>query len=302
MKLGGILEIYEKFQGVDPREVPMKIFPAVHYSMGGLWVDYERTAAGGLVVGSPRNQLTNIPGPVRHRRVRLPVSRRQPAGGQFAVELHLQRADRGAGHRQLDQERPRARRPSSRPRCSKAPSPRHQAAHDHLLNRPRGGENPYLLHQELGKVMTKAATVVRHNDTLREAYAKVSELAERAERCSLSDTGNWTNQNVVFTKSLLGHVSAGQGDRQRRLAARRMPRRPLQAGLRHAGSRRRPTRPSIAAQAEAWCDRFEANTQKWLKTTIATLLGRRADADLRGSRHVADSAPTAVVWPGRRAK
>src|SRR4051794_25414034 len=60
-KLGGILEIYEKFQGVDPREVPMKIFPAVHYSMGGLWVDYERTASGGLVPGSPKNQQTNIP-------------------------------------------------------------------------------------------------------------------------------------------------------------------------------------------------------------------------------------------------
>ena len=40
----------------------MKIFPAVHYSMGGLWVDYERTAAGGLKMGSPRNQQTNIPG------------------------------------------------------------------------------------------------------------------------------------------------------------------------------------------------------------------------------------------------
>ena len=39
-KLGGILDIYEKFQGVDPRDVPMKIFPAVHYSMGGLWADY----------------------------------------------------------------------------------------------------------------------------------------------------------------------------------------------------------------------------------------------------------------------
>ncbi|MCA9235404.1 MAG: FAD-binding protein, partial [Planctomycetales bacterium] len=39
-KLGGILHIYEKFQGVDPRDEPMKIFPAVHYSMGGLWADY----------------------------------------------------------------------------------------------------------------------------------------------------------------------------------------------------------------------------------------------------------------------
>src|SRR6187402_1075275 len=59
IKLGGILHIYEKFQGVDPREVPMKIFPAVHYSMGGLWVDYEKNASGGLAMGSPRNHQTN---------------------------------------------------------------------------------------------------------------------------------------------------------------------------------------------------------------------------------------------------
>ncbi len=73
-KLGGILAIYEKFQGVDPRDEPMKIFPAVHYSMGGLWVDYERSVAtthpltqkftegGGMALGSPRNQQTNVPG------------------------------------------------------------------------------------------------------------------------------------------------------------------------------------------------------------------------------------------------
>lgn len=48
IKLGGIIEIYEKFTGDDPRKVPMKIFPAVHYSMGGMWVDYD--------------QMTNIPG------------------------------------------------------------------------------------------------------------------------------------------------------------------------------------------------------------------------------------------------
>ena len=47
IKLGGIIEIYEKFTGDDPRKLPMKIFPAVHYSMGGLWVDYK--------------QMTNIP-------------------------------------------------------------------------------------------------------------------------------------------------------------------------------------------------------------------------------------------------
>src|SRR5690606_18052012 len=61
-KLGGIMEIYEKFVCEDPREVTMRIFPAVHYSMGGLWVDYERDAEGRIVEGSPRNHMTNIPG------------------------------------------------------------------------------------------------------------------------------------------------------------------------------------------------------------------------------------------------
>ena len=88
-KLGGILEIYEKFQGVDPREVPMKIFPAVHYSMGGLWVDYERTRrrrARARLDPQPANQHS---GAVCDRRVRLPVSRGQPPGRQFAAQLHL---------------------------------------------------------------------------------------------------------------------------------------------------------------------------------------------------------------------
>ena len=61
-KLGGILEIYEKFQGVDPRLEPMRIFPAVHYSMGGLWADYVKSGDGGLQAGAPQNHMTNIPG------------------------------------------------------------------------------------------------------------------------------------------------------------------------------------------------------------------------------------------------
>ncbi len=48
-KLEGILEIYEKFLGVDPRVEPMKVFPGVHYTMGGIWVDNH-------------NQATNVAG------------------------------------------------------------------------------------------------------------------------------------------------------------------------------------------------------------------------------------------------
>jgi len=68
-KLEGILEIYEKFVGDDPRDTPMKIFPGMHYTMGGLWVDFK--------------QATNIPGssqPV----VRVSVSPAQIARRKLA--------------------------------------------------------------------------------------------------------------------------------------------------------------------------------------------------------------------------
>ena len=50
--------------------------------------------------------------------------------------------------------------------------------------------------------MTRAATVVRHNADLDAAYGKVCELEEQARRCSLADTGDWANQNVVFARAL----------------------------------------------------------------------------------------------------
>ncbi len=63
-------------------------------------------------------------------------------------------------------------------------------------------ENPYLIHQELGDLMTRVATVVRRNDQLSDAIGKVNDLHERAMRVSLSDTGNWSNQNVIFAKTV----------------------------------------------------------------------------------------------------
>jgi succinate dehydrogenase / fumarate reductase flavoprotein subunit len=95
-------------------------------------------------------------------------------------------------------------------------------------------------------------------------------LEDRARRCSLSDTGNWTNQNIVFTKSLKDMfpiakailLGALQRDECR-------------------GAHFKPdfTMPGIEATdpaekrrlAEQWCDRFEENMDKWLKSTIATL-------------------------------
>jgi succinate dehydrogenase / fumarate reductase flavoprotein subunit len=104
---------------------------------------------------------------------------------------------------------------------------------------------------------------------LREAYDDVCNMAERVKRCSLSDTGNWTNQNVVFTKSLrdmfpvakailLGALARDESRGAHFKPDFSMP------GLESSdpGESRR--------EAERWCDKFEENTEKWLKSTIAT--------------------------------
>lgn len=269
-KLGGILHIYEKFQGVDPRLVPMKIFPAIHYSMGGLWCDYAKSADGGLQPTHPRNHQTNIPGMYAigecdyqyHGANRLGANSLLSCifTGLFVapgIETALKGLKESASDEKFDL-------------LLRGQRAKKQLEHEEMLKRPAGGENPYLLHQELGNEMTKAAQVVRHNDQLRTAIEKVSELAERAKRCSLSDTGNWTNQNVMFTKVLVDMFPIAKAILKGALArdecrgahykpAFNMP------GLtaEDPGERRR--------QAEQWCETFERKNDKWLKTTIATV-------------------------------
>jgi len=269
-KLGGILDIYEKFQGVDPREVPMKIFPAVHYSMGGLWVDYERSSTGGLVVGSPRNQVTNIPGLYAIGECDYQYHGANRLGANSLLSCIFSGLIVAPGIETLlksPKHKAAADRPSS---LYEAAGKKHQEAHNRLLRRSGGGENPYLLHQSLGQVMTKAATVVRYNKDLEAALAQVYDLTERAKHCSLSDTGNWTNQNVVFTKSLVNMFPLAKAI--------------LKGALQRDECRGAHFKPDFAMpgltatepaehrrQAEEWCDRFEENTRKWCKSTIATL-------------------------------
>ena len=52
-RYGNLFEMYQRITGEDPYEVPMRIYPAVHYTMGGLWVDYDlaATIAGLFVIG-----------------------------------------------------------------------------------------------------------------------------------------------------------------------------------------------------------------------------------------------------------
>ncbi|MCA9168105.1 MAG: succinate dehydrogenase flavoprotein subunit, partial [Planctomycetales bacterium] len=260
-KLGGILAIYEKFQGVDPRDVPMKIFPAVHYSMGGLWADYQKAADGGLEAGHPRNHRTNITGlyAIGECDYQYHGANRLGANSLLSciftglivapgIETYLGSLKDGSA--------------ADQPKALFAEAQQsHQQTHRELLGRTGGRENPYLLHQQLGDIMTKSATVVRYNDALRKAYEQVSELSDRAANCSLSDSGNWTNQNVVFTKALLDMfplaktILKGALQRDECRGAHYKPDfefKGIEAG--EPAERRR--------QAERWCDEFEENNRK----------------------------------------
>ena len=269
-KLGGILETYEKFQGVDPRDEPMKIFPAVHYSMGGLWVDYEANADGGLLPGSPRNQSTNVPGLYAIGECDYQYHGANRLGANSLLSCIFSGLFSAPGIANwVKGNKAAADLPKSIYEKAVATQ---EARHKKLLSNTSGDENPYLIHQELGDVMTRSATVVRDNKQLTEAYDKVCQLSERAAKCALSDTGNWTNQNVIFTKAVQDMFPSAKC---------------ILKGALHRdesrGAHYKPafTMPSLSAtepaakrkEAEGWCDAFELNNKKFLKSTICTWNG-----------------------------
>ena len=267
-KLAGILDIYQKFQGVDPRDVPMKIFPAVHYSMGGLWVDYERTTDGALRLASPRNQATNIPGLYAIGECDYQYHGANRLGANSLLSCIFSGLIVAPGIQAWFRSRSGKTALEEDATLFERECRRQQEQFKALLQRPGNGESPYQIHQELGELMTRSATVVRRNDQLREACQRIRELEDRAGRCSLADQGNWTNQNVVFARDV--------GDMF-----------PLAKAILHGALLRDECRgahfkpefamPSLhaedanarRAEAEAWCDRFEENNRRWLKTTIA---------------------------------
>jgi len=186
VKLGGIIEIYEKFVGDDPRKIPMRIFPAVHYSMGGLWVDY--------------NQMTNIPGLFAagecdyqyHGANRLGANSLLSAifggmvAGPKAVEYMkgLSKSAEDVSSTVFEQEKKKR-----------------VEQYERILKMD-GYENAYNLHKELGEVMTNNMTVVRYNKRLEETIDKIKELKERYKNINVNDRSRWSNQSASFIRQL----------------------------------------------------------------------------------------------------
>jgi succinate dehydrogenase / fumarate reductase flavoprotein subunit len=194
-KLEGVMEIYEKFVGQDPRKVPMQIFPAVHYSMGGLWVDYPRDD------GATRYwQMTNVPGlfAVGECDFAYHGANRLGANSLLSTVFAGMMGGPDAVKYMKAQSTTAADLPSS---LFEKEVARHDEYNRKLLGLS-GPENPYQLHAELGDLMTGAMTVVRYNDRLREALDTIGKLKERFWNITLTDKGMWLNQPLLFARQL----------------------------------------------------------------------------------------------------
>lgn len=198
-KLEGVLEIYEKFMREDPIELPMRIYPAVHYTMGGLWVDYETNGEGAIDVNSPRNQMTNIPGLYAagecdyqyHGANRLGANALLSClyGGEIAsqgVMAYLGQMEAAAEEAQGIA-------------TEAAKSRLHE--YETLLN-SKGTENPYRLQAELADLMWNNCGIWRTQKDLLSARTSLDDLSQRAKECKALDNSGWTNQAVPFIRSM----------------------------------------------------------------------------------------------------
>ncbi len=180
-KLGGVLEIYEKFMGADPRKVPMKIFPGMHYSMGGLWVDY--------------NHMTNIPGLFAAGEVDYQYHGANRLGANSLLSCLY--SGQVAGPSMVRYARGQS---DGRREQALAQEKRKQEEVYARLRRMDGKENVFALAKELGESMTANVTVIRDNAKLRATDDKIRELQERWANIGLHDPSGWTNQELSFIK------------------------------------------------------------------------------------------------------
>lgn len=184
-KLGGILEMYSEFVGDDPRKVPMQIYPSVHYSMGGIWVD--------------RKHNTNIPGLMAsgecdyqyHGANRLGANSLLSAA--YSGTVSGPEAMRWAKEGEKGSEITDAELEAARQEC---------VDEFEAILKMDGKENAHELHHELGDLMNKYVTIERVNKDLDYCFEEVKKILKRWNDIGVTDRGHWANQEAMFVRQL----------------------------------------------------------------------------------------------------
>jgi len=182
-RLGGVLEIYEKFMGEDPYHNPMKVYPAVHYSMGGLWVDY--------------NLMTTIPGLYAAGECNYEYHGANRLGANSLLSCFYDGRVAGPNAAEYIQQ---TLPPLSEEEIARAVKEEEQAFED--LFSSDGEESAYRIQDEMGTMMEEKVTVVRDNKELDSVLAHLAELDERAQHIGLQDKGRQMNQEAIYAREV----------------------------------------------------------------------------------------------------
>ncbi len=163
-RYGNLFEMYEKITGENPYQVPMRIYPAPHYTMGGLWVDYnlESTVPGLFVIGEANFS--------DHGANRLGASALMQglADGYFIIPLTIGNYLAGMAREPVTNEHAAFRDVEQEVKNRT----------DRLLN-VNGSKTVDDFHIELGKVMWEKCGMARDATGLKEALKEIPEIRER---------------------------------------------------------------------------------------------------------------------------
>jgi succinate dehydrogenase / fumarate reductase flavoprotein subunit len=183
-RYGNLFDMYTKITDEDPYKVPMRIYPAIHYTMGGLWVDYNlmSTIPGLHVLGEANFS--------DHGANRLGASALMQglADGYFVIPSTLAHYLGGTALPPVTTEHA----------AFKEAEVSVQAHIDRLLS-VKGSKTPRQLHRELGAVLWDDVGMARNEAGLRRALARVPELREEFWRdVSVPGPKNNLNKNLEY--------------------------------------------------------------------------------------------------------
>ena len=193
-KLQAILEIYEKFTGDDPRKVPMKIFPAMHYTMGGAWVDWP--AADDPDRLTRFRQMTNLKGCFSIGEADYQYHGANRLGANALLACIFSGLVAGQEVPRYIEMLSSSFKATPESVYAEAIALEENLKKD-LLSRD-GPENIYLLYDELSDWMIRNVTVKRNNRELQLTIDKIKEIRERYKNISLADRGQFMNQTYAF--------------------------------------------------------------------------------------------------------
>ncbi|NNC01714.1 succinate dehydrogenase flavoprotein subunit [Corallococcus exiguus] len=263
-KIKGVMEIYEKFVGDDPRHTPMVIFPGMHYSMGGLHVSFEADSRTQTPLdGSPVNQSTRIPGLYAAGEADYAFHGANRLGANSLLSCIY--SGMIGGPAMVSFAKNQETSAAAMPEKYFADAKKYWQDRFATIKAMNGQENPYQIAKELGEVMTENCTVVRYNDRLKKTIERVRELKQRWNNVNVLDTGVVANRALSYTNQVWNMLELGE------VIATSALLRDESRGAHYKPDFSLPE-PKVKDPTKdpEWMDLWRKRHEKWAKTTIAT--------------------------------